>query len=139
MITSAMELAMRTAARAVVFAGFTVVLSLAGLLLIGLPFIAGLGVSAALTVLVTMVASVTLLPALLGVAGARVEVTRAGGLIAAMLVALALFCVGIGQPGFAAGPTTIAVGLLVSGIPSLTPRIVLSAALGVFELHLPGG
>ena len=59
---------MDTAGRAVVFAGITVVLSLLGMLLIGLPFIAGLGIAAAATVLVTLLASITLLPALLAFA-----------------------------------------------------------------------
>ena len=49
--------AMDTAGRAVVFAGVTVVVSLLGLLLIGLEFVAGLGISAAVTVAVTMLAS----------------------------------------------------------------------------------
>ena len=60
--------AMDTAGRAVVFAGLTVVVSLLGMLLIGLAFISGLGIAAALTVAVTMLASITLLPALLGFA-----------------------------------------------------------------------
>src|ERR671918_576870 len=50
----------------------------------------GLGVGAAVVVAVTMVASLTLLPALLGFAGERVELTRWRGLIAAGLVALAM-------------------------------------------------
>lgn len=87
--------AMDTAGRAVVFAGVTVVVSLLGMLLIGLEFIAGLGIGAATTVAVTMVASVTLLPALLGFAGHRLEVTRWRGVIAAGLVALALFGLGL--------------------------------------------
>lgn len=87
--------AMDTAGRAVVFAGVTVVVSLLGMLLIGLEFIAGLGIGAATTVAVTMVASITLLPALLGFAGHRLEVTRWRGVIAAGLVALALFGLGL--------------------------------------------
>jgi RND superfamily putative drug exporter len=110
----ALTVSMKTAARAVMFAGLTVVLSLAGLLLIGLPFVAGLGISAAITVLLTMVASVTLLPALLGLAGDRVEVTKSGGLIAAMLFAVGLFCLGIGKPLWAAGPALIAVLVLIA-------------------------
>ena len=61
--------AMDTAGRAVVFAGVTVVVSLLGMLLIGLEFISGLGIGAATTVAVTMIASITLLPALLSFAG----------------------------------------------------------------------
>jgi RND superfamily putative drug exporter len=83
--------AMDTAGRAVVFAGVTVVVSLLGMLLIGLEFISGLGIGAATTVAVTMIASITLLPALLGFAGPRIEITRWRGIVAAGFVALTLF------------------------------------------------
>ncbi len=85
-----------TAGRAVVFAGITVVISLLGLLLMGLPFVAGMGIASATTVLLTIVASITLLPALLGLAQGRIEVTRYRGLIAATLIALSLLGVGLG-------------------------------------------
>ena len=87
-----------TAGRAVIFAGITVVVSLFGLLLIGLEFVAGLGIGAAVTVMSTMVASTTLLPALLGFAKLRVEVTRWRGLIAAGLVSPALLVIGLNLP-----------------------------------------
>ena len=75
--------AMDTAGRAVVFAGLAVIISLLGMLLMGLAFITGLAIGAAVTVAVTMIASVSLLPALLGFARERVEVTRWRALIAA--------------------------------------------------------
>ena len=87
--------AMDTAGRAVTFAGVTVVVSLLGLLLIGLQFVAGLGISAAITVAMTMAASTTLLPALLGFAQFKVEITRWRGLVAAAFVAIALLGVGL--------------------------------------------
>ena len=90
---------MDTAGRAVVFAGITVVLSLLGMLLIGLEFIAGLGIAAAATVAMTLLASITLLPALLALAGDKIEVTRWRGLIAAGFAALALLGLGLGSPG----------------------------------------
>src|SRR5690606_10268891 len=83
-------IAINTAGRAVLFAGITVVISLLGMLLMGVQFVNGLAIGAAVTVAITMLASVTLLPALLGFAGDRVEVTRWRGIIAAGLVALAL-------------------------------------------------
>ena len=70
------------------FAGFTVVISLLGMYIMGLAFINGLATGAAVTVLVTMIASVTLLPALLGFAQRKIEVTRWRGIIAAGLVAI---------------------------------------------------
>jgi RND superfamily putative drug exporter len=84
-----------TAGRAVLFAGITVVISLLGMLLMRLQFVNGLSIGAATTVLMTMLASVTLLPALLGFAGTRLEVTRWRGILAAGLVALALFGAGL--------------------------------------------
>lgn len=83
-------IAIDTAGRAVSFAAMTVVISLLGMLLMNLAFISGIAVAAAVAVAVTAVASLTLLPALLGFADQRVEVTRWRGLIAAGLAAAAL-------------------------------------------------
>ncbi len=92
----ATAVAINTAGRAVLFAGTTVVISLMGMLIMGLAFVNGLAIGSAVVVFITMIASVTLLPALLGFAGGRVEVTRWRGLIAAGLVATALVCTGLG-------------------------------------------
>ncbi len=70
---AAVVLAIDTAGRSVLFAGMTVVISLGGLFLMGVPFIRGLGAGAAATVLLMMVASVTLLPALLGFTGTGID------------------------------------------------------------------
>ena len=60
-----------TAGSAVVFAGLTVVIALSGLAVVGIPFLTVMGVGAAGTVLVAVLVALTLLPALLGFAGAR--------------------------------------------------------------------
>ncbi len=73
-------LAIDTAGRAVLFAGATVVISLCGLFLMGVDFIRGLGAGAASTVLVTMVASITFVPALLGFVGHKIDSLRIPGL-----------------------------------------------------------
>lgn len=83
-------IAIDTAGRAVTFAGTTVVISLLGMLLMNLKFVSGIAVSAAVAVAVTAVASLTLLPALLGFANHRVEITRWRGLLAAGFAAAAL-------------------------------------------------
>jgi RND superfamily putative drug exporter len=62
-----------TAGRAVVFAGLTVVVAMLGILLVGQPALAGFAFTASLFVLVTMTASLTLLPALLGFSGRNIE------------------------------------------------------------------
>ena len=58
------------------FAGSTVVLAIAGLQLAGVPMIAAMGWTSALMVAVTMLAALTLLPALLGLAGKRIDSLR---------------------------------------------------------------
>ena len=72
--------AVTTAGRSVIVAGGTVVISLLGLMFMGVSFLYGVAVSASLAVLVVVVASVTLLPALLGFAGRRVDRLRIPGL-----------------------------------------------------------
>jgi putative drug exporter of the RND superfamily len=68
--------AVATAGRSVLVAGGTVVISLMGLFLMGLEYMNGVALSASLAVLVVMAASVTLLPALLSMAGPRVNRLR---------------------------------------------------------------
>ena len=65
--------AMGTAGRAVVFAGGTVMISLLGMTLMGVGLFYGLALSSSAAVLVAVLAAVTLLPALLGVAGRRID------------------------------------------------------------------
>jgi RND superfamily putative drug exporter len=65
--------AMRTAGHSVVTAGATVVVSLAGLFLMRLPYLYGVALASSLAVLVVMAASLTLLPAILGLLGSRID------------------------------------------------------------------
>jgi putative drug exporter of the RND superfamily len=87
--------AIDTAGRAVIFAGITVMISLLGMFLMGLAFVRGLAIGASIAVLFTMLVSVTLLPALLGLAGDRIEVTRIRGLVAVASIALFLLSFGL--------------------------------------------
>jgi len=66
-------LAINTAGRAVLFAGLTVVISLLGMFAMDLDMIRGMAVGAAATVLMTMLASITLLPAALGFVRERID------------------------------------------------------------------
>jgi putative drug exporter of the RND superfamily len=61
-----------TAGSAVLFAGATVVIALAGLSLVGVPFLTAMGLAAAATVLTAVLVALTLLPAMLGFLGRRV-------------------------------------------------------------------
>jgi len=72
--------AVDTAGRAVLFAGITVIISLMGMLLLGISFLYGVAMAAAIAVLFTMIAALTLLPALLTIAGKRVDRLRIPGL-----------------------------------------------------------
>ncbi|MGD9705317.1 MAG: MMPL family transporter [Acidimicrobiia bacterium] len=65
--------AVATAGQAVLFAGTTVVIAILGLFLAGLPAISGMGAAVALVVTVSMLAAVTLLPGLLGLAGTKID------------------------------------------------------------------
>ena len=94
-VRESVAIAVDTAGRSVLFAGTTVVISLLGMLVMGVTFVQGLAVGAAAVVAVTVVASLTLLPALIGFAGERIERTRWRGLIAAGLVAVALVGAGL--------------------------------------------
>jgi RND superfamily putative drug exporter len=63
--------AIDTSGRAVLFAGATVVIALLGLLVLGMSFLNGLAIASSATVLCTVVAAITLLPAMLGFLGLR--------------------------------------------------------------------
>lgn len=75
-VPEAVGRALATAGQAVIFAGGTVVVAILGLLVAGIPFVTGGGVAISAMVLVMVLASVTLLPALLGLAGHRINGRR---------------------------------------------------------------
>jgi putative drug exporter of the RND superfamily len=114
-VREAITIAHDTAGRSVLFAGTTVVISLLGMLLMGVTFVTGLALGAAAVVAVTVVASLTLLPALIGFAGQRIELTRWRGLIAAGFVALALVGFGLSLSPLLVG-VPLAVIVLIASI-----------------------
>ncbi|WP_380281938.1 MMPL family transporter [Kitasatospora purpeofusca] len=73
--------AVGTAGSAVVFAGLTVIIALAGLSVVGIPILAKMGMAAAGTVVIAVLVALTLVPALLGFLGRRVlpRKARKGG------------------------------------------------------------
>ncbi len=77
---AALAEAVSTAGRSVIVAGGTVVISLLGLMFMGVSFLYGVAISASLAVLVVVLASITLLPALLSIAGRRVDRLHIPGL-----------------------------------------------------------
>ncbi|NUP18591.1 MAG: MMPL family transporter [Streptomyces sp.] len=70
-VTESITNAVATTGRAVVFAGATVCIALLGMLILQLSFLNGVAIAASLTVVLTVAASVTLLPALLSFIGMR--------------------------------------------------------------------
>jgi putative drug exporter of the RND superfamily len=65
--------ALDTAGRTVLFAGCTVIIALLGLIALGLGSLQGVAIAVAVTVLVTMLGALTLLPALLAIMGERIR------------------------------------------------------------------
>ena len=124
-VRESVAIAMNTAGRSVVFAGATVVISLFGMLFMGIGFIGGLGITASLTVAVTVLASITLLPALLGFAGENIERTRWRGLVAAGFVAIALVGAGLESGPVIGAGMGLALLTLVAGsfVPALKREV----------------
>ncbi|MBD9700532.1 MMPL family transporter [Streptomyces sp. ID01-12c] len=74
--------AVGTAGSAVVFAGLTVVIALAGLAVVNVPMLTKMGLAAAGTVVVAVLIALTMIPALLGYAGRKVRpADEKGGLL----------------------------------------------------------
>ncbi len=65
--------ALTTAGRAVLFAGCTVMISVLGMLLMGLPFLYGMAVGTSIAVAISVAAALSLLPALLGFIGFNID------------------------------------------------------------------
>ena len=71
-----MARAVATSGGAVVFAGLTVTIALVSLAVANIPLVTTMGLMAAIAVVVAMLAALTLLPAELALAGARIESLR---------------------------------------------------------------
>ena len=75
----AMGMALGTAGSSVVFAGITVVIALAALTIIGIPFLSTMALAAAATVIIAVCVALTFIPGLLGLLGTRVFAGRVPG------------------------------------------------------------
>lgn len=71
-VPEAVAMATGTAGSAVVTAGITVVIALAGLAVVEIGFVTEMGLAAAATVVISVLAGITLVPAVLGIVGPRV-------------------------------------------------------------------
>lgn len=72
--------AVGTAGSAVVFAGLTVIVALAGLSVTGVPFLSIMGLAASFTVLIAVLIAINLIPAVLGMAGHRISPAKSSRL-----------------------------------------------------------
>jgi RND superfamily putative drug exporter len=72
-VQESIRIALTTSGRSVLFAGIIVCISMLGLFTVGLEFLSGVGVAAAISVTVSMIASLTLLPALLSIIGKNID------------------------------------------------------------------
>jgi putative drug exporter of the RND superfamily len=122
--TDAVEVAMNTAGRSITFAGATVVIAVLGLFVTGVHIFYGVALAVALTVILVLAASLTLLPAALSFAGRRIGARRrpraAGGLSAAWFGAI------LRRPALAAVAATAL--LLLLAAPALGLRLAASDA-----------
>ena len=122
-----------TAGRAVLFAGGTVIISLLGLFVAGLAFVSGLAVAGICAVVAMVAASLTLLPALLGFSGSRIEVTTYRGLLALIVpVMLAIPAVIFGVGALFLFGLAFSVVILVTSIfvPKLREQVPIRQAVG---------
>jgi RND superfamily putative drug exporter len=78
-VDEAVARAIATSGQAVIFAGLTVLIAILGLALVGIPLVAALGYAVSLVVAVAVLVAVTLLPALLGLFGERIDRLRVPG------------------------------------------------------------
>ncbi|MEU4690218.1 MMPL family transporter [Actinoplanes sp. NPDC023714] len=70
-VEPAAAMAVGTAGSAVVTAGLTVVIALAGLSVVGIPFLTEMGLAAAATIVIAVLVAITLVPAILGFVGLK--------------------------------------------------------------------
>lgn len=75
----AMGMALGTAGSSVVFAGITVVIALAALTIIGIPFLSTMAIAAAATVAVAVLVALTAIPGLLGLLGTKIFAGKVPG------------------------------------------------------------
>jgi putative drug exporter of the RND superfamily len=119
--------AMDTAGRAVLFAGSTVIIALLGMVVLGLSFLDGLAVASAVAVLSTMLASLTMLPALLAYFGRRVGRPRRRSAAPARAGIWARWAVIVGRHPWPATVAGLAI-MLVVATPALSLRMGVSDA-----------
>ena len=117
--------AVDTSGRAVLFAGATVIISLLGLFIMQLAFMNGLAIGAVVGVLTMVLASLTLLPALLAMAGHKIEVTSRAALAAVVIIVASAIAWVITET-----PAILGIGVLVA-------LVVYVSSFAIKSLRIP--
>ncbi len=116
-----------TSGRAVMFAGATVIVSLLGLMVVGLAFVRGVAIASVLSVLFMVLASLTLLPALLGFTQRKIDVTTWRGALGLLIPvvsgipAILFHALPILLVGLAASAVIITAGFFVPALRKQVP------------------
>ncbi|MFV2021314.1 MMPL family transporter [Micromonospora sp. LOL_023] len=132
-VAQAVARATATAGSSVVFAGSTVIIALLGLAVAQVPFLTVMGVSSAATVLLAVLVAITLLPALLSVAGRRLA-PRPGGRYSRRATAVAEGRAVPGAERWVRGVLRRPVIILAAGIGAL---LLLAVPVTGMRLALP--
>ncbi|MGY1607504.1 MULTISPECIES: MMPL family transporter [unclassified Geodermatophilus] len=136
-VRTSIGLAVGTAGSAVVTAGLTVVIALAGLFVAGIPFLTQMGLAAAGTIVVAVLVALTLVPAVLALLGHRVLPRRARAAVAASAPAPAR---GRGfLAGWVATVTSRRVASLLVAVLALGVAAVPVASLRTTLIQSPAG
>ena len=118
-----------TAGRSVLFAGGTVVVSILGLAIAGLPIVTAAAATTSIIVLVVVAAALTLVPALLGLFGNALERFRLPGLAAPSSDGI--------SPGWQRWVTAVCRRPIVSTCAALAAIAVLTAPAAALDLAFP--
>jgi RND superfamily putative drug exporter len=132
-VEQAVERAVGTAGKAVLFSGFAVAIGLSGLLWFRASALSSIGLAGSMVVLASVGYGLTFLPAFLGMLGPRVNALSVAGLLRR---------VGLGRPGPVAGRSRwerVALGVMRRPIAVIVPVLVFLAVLGSPFFHLAQG
>jgi RND superfamily putative drug exporter len=129
----AISIAGGTASKAVVFSGITVVLALAGMLLVPSTIFQSLGIGAIIVVIISVFATMTLIPALIMLLGDKLDWPRRRKYDAAMAAAQAEYDHELIHKGFWGRITRVVMGRPVVAIV-LTVGLLLAATIPYFDL-----
>lgn len=128
-VPTAVATAVGTAGSAVVTAGLTVVIALAGLFVVGIPFLTQMGVAAAATIVVAVLVAVTLVPAALGWLGVRALPRRHRAAVGPAPAGTGATVAAVEKPGFLAA--------WVAGVTRHRVRSLLLAVVALGAIAVP--